>query len=199
MFWGQLCDHFGVEWRLSTAFCPQTDGPTKRMNAGIEKYLCVFLNNPQDNWEEWLPMANFAPNNSVLETTKGPPCFAIGVTNPSLTFWMSGTTVGIYYALMVIQFNQGWNKLNRRWGYEWGGINLDSGRMRMIDEYQYHTYPMDLRIGWIVVMFEYWEICTKYIGNVSEHLPCFERWCLFHICWTFPLWYEFTEYIRCCC
>jgi transposase InsO family protein len=69
-FWGQVCSRLGIDPRLSTAFHPQTDGQTERMNAAMEQYLRVFVNHQQDGWVQWLPRAEFAANNGVYESTK---------------------------------------------------------------------------------------------------------------------------------
>jgi hypothetical protein len=42
-FWGQIGSPLGVDRRRSTAFHPQTDGQTERMNAGMEQYLVCSL------------------------------------------------------------------------------------------------------------------------------------------------------------
>jgi len=47
--WGKICGQSGVDQRMSTAFHPQTDGLTERMNAGMEQYLRVFVNYQQDD------------------------------------------------------------------------------------------------------------------------------------------------------
>jgi transposase InsO family protein len=39
LFWKHLCCRLGIEPRLLTAFQPQTDGQTERMNAIMEQYL----------------------------------------------------------------------------------------------------------------------------------------------------------------
>ena len=38
-YWGTLCYYLTVKRRLSTAFHPQTDGQTERMNQNLECYL----------------------------------------------------------------------------------------------------------------------------------------------------------------
>lgn len=48
--------------KLSTIFPPQTDGPTKRENSIIEKYLQAFVNLMQDNLARFLSMPEFAYN-----------------------------------------------------------------------------------------------------------------------------------------
>jgi len=50
---------------MSTAFHPQTDGQTERLNQTIEAYLRAFVSKEQGNWAALLPMAEFAYNNSV--------------------------------------------------------------------------------------------------------------------------------------
>src|SRR5215472_4077424 len=63
----------GIETRASTAFHPQTDGQTERVNMEIEQYLRMFCNQRQDDWTEWLPLAEFAYNNRVHSSTRHTP------------------------------------------------------------------------------------------------------------------------------
>jgi hypothetical protein len=35
------------------------------MIASMEQYLWVFVNHPQDDWVQWLPLAEFAANNGI--------------------------------------------------------------------------------------------------------------------------------------
>jgi hypothetical protein len=65
----------GIEANPSTAYHPQTDGQTERQNAEIEKYLRAWINERQDDWSEWLPMAEFAINNRVASATGVSPFF----------------------------------------------------------------------------------------------------------------------------
>jgi transposase InsO family protein len=85
-FWGQICHRLGIDRRMSTAFHPQTDGQTERMNAGMEQYLRVFVNHQQDDWVQWLPLAEFAANNGVSESTKCTPFFAVQGVDPRMSF-----------------------------------------------------------------------------------------------------------------
>ena len=52
------------------AFYPQTDGQIERQNSIMEAYIRAFVNFEQDNWAEFLPMAEFAYNN-VKNTSMG--------------------------------------------------------------------------------------------------------------------------------
>jgi transposase InsO family protein len=65
-FWKSLCSTLGIDARLSTAFHPQTNGQTERMNQVLEQYLRNFINYHQDDWSAWLPLAEFAINNSSI-------------------------------------------------------------------------------------------------------------------------------------
>jgi len=60
---------------MSTAFHPQTDGQTERLNQTIEAYLRSFVAKEPNNWVGLLPMAEFAYNNSVT-MGNGMPFFA---------------------------------------------------------------------------------------------------------------------------
>jgi transposase InsO family protein len=49
-FWKHLCYSLKIEPQLSTAFHPETDGQTERMNSIMEQYLPAYVNYQQDNW-----------------------------------------------------------------------------------------------------------------------------------------------------
>ena len=80
--WKKTTEKLGIERRLSTAFHPQTDGQTERTNGILDQYLRVYVNYQQDNWNELLPMAEFAYNNSYQETIKTTPFYANYGINP---------------------------------------------------------------------------------------------------------------------
>jgi len=61
---------------LSTAFHPQTDGQTERMNQELEQYLRLFVEHRQKDWPEWLALAEFAVNNKTHTATKMSPFMA---------------------------------------------------------------------------------------------------------------------------
>ena len=86
LFWKNLCRRLGIEPRLSTAFHPQTDGQTERMNAIMEQYLRAHVNYLQDDWADWLPLAEFAANNQASETTGTSPFFANKGFDPRCQF-----------------------------------------------------------------------------------------------------------------
>jgi transposase InsO family protein len=72
-FWADFMFLLQVHRSLSTAYHPQTDGQTERLNSVLEQYLRSFINYEQDDWVDLLPMAEFAYNNSVHASTKETP------------------------------------------------------------------------------------------------------------------------------
>jgi hypothetical protein len=82
-FWSTLASILKIDPRNSTAFNPQTDGLTERMNQALEAYLRISFSYNQDDWFDWLPLAEFAYNNSHRESTKMTPFSLITVTIPA--------------------------------------------------------------------------------------------------------------------
>ena len=66
----ELYQLLGVKGNPSTAYHPQTDGQTERLNREIEWYLRTYISYYQDDWEEWLPIGEFAYNNATHSGTK---------------------------------------------------------------------------------------------------------------------------------
>lgn len=74
--WRYFTSRLGINLRLSTAFHPQTDGQTERINQILEQYLRIFTSYNQDDWSTLLPQASLAYNNSLHSATKLSPFFA---------------------------------------------------------------------------------------------------------------------------
>ena len=68
--------------KSTTAFHPQTDGQTERVNQSVEQYLRLYCRYQQDDWEQLLPLAQFTYNNIELSATKMSPFFAIYGRHP---------------------------------------------------------------------------------------------------------------------
>ena len=84
-FWKALARMTGTKRKLSTAFHPQTDGQTERMNQTVEQYLRMHCNYQQDNWAELLSLAEFSYNNAYQQTIKCSPFYANYGYNPQFT------------------------------------------------------------------------------------------------------------------
>jgi hypothetical protein len=68
-----LCKLLRVQRAMSTSFYPQLDGQTERMNRVLEEVLRHFVSPRQDDWQKYLPFAEFAINNAYNETTHNTP------------------------------------------------------------------------------------------------------------------------------
>ena len=81
-FWKHICACLKIDARLSTAFHPETDGQTERINAIMEQHLRAYVSYLQDDWTKYLFLAEFAGNNLVSDTTTISPFFANLGFNP---------------------------------------------------------------------------------------------------------------------
>ena len=84
-FWRYLCKALRIQQRLSSAYHPQTDGQSERSNQTMEAYLRAYVNYAQDDWVDWLPLAEFAANNHVSESTGVTPFYANYGRHPRFT------------------------------------------------------------------------------------------------------------------
>lgn len=84
--WKEICMLLQIKSKLSTAFHPETDGQTEIVNQEMERYLRVFCIYNQDDWADWLPMAEFSANNHVNATTKMTPFFVNYGFHPRFSF-----------------------------------------------------------------------------------------------------------------
>ena len=82
----ELNELLGIKTKLLTAFHPQTDGQTERMNQELEQYLRMFIDHRQEQWPEWLGTAEFAYNNKVHTGTKVSPFQANSGRDPRMGF-----------------------------------------------------------------------------------------------------------------
>jgi len=78
----------GIKSKLSTAFHPQTDGQTERVNQELEQYLRMFIDHRQEQWHDWLGMVEFAYNNKMHSSTKVLPFKANYGQDPRMGFEM---------------------------------------------------------------------------------------------------------------
>ncbi len=80
--WKEVLKRLSVSRDLSTAFHPQTDGQTERVNQTLEHFIRHYCNYQQDDWNSLLPMAEFSYNNSKHSATNQSPFFVAYGYNP---------------------------------------------------------------------------------------------------------------------
>ena len=90
-FWKALMTMLGTKQDLSSAFHPQTDGQTERVNRTLEQMLRMFVAPSQDDWDELLPAVEFACNNAVHDSTGEKP-FVLNCGQHPLTPLDKGST-----------------------------------------------------------------------------------------------------------
>ena len=76
-FWRALQEALGTRLDLSTAFHPQTDGQSERTIQILEDMLRACVLDFGGNWESYLPLAEFAYNNSYQASIQMAPFEAL--------------------------------------------------------------------------------------------------------------------------
>jgi hypothetical protein len=96
-FWKALWLTFGTKLKMSTAYHPESDGQTERINRTLEEGLRNYVNDHQDNWDTLLPLSEFAYNNAVHSSTGYTPFFLNSGQHP--------TTPSTYEVRAEVQVN----------------------------------------------------------------------------------------------
>jgi len=73
--WSWICKLLNIKQRLSTAYHPETDGSTERMNQVLEEYLRHHCSYFQTDWDWWLPIAQIAVSARDATSTGVSPFF----------------------------------------------------------------------------------------------------------------------------
>ncbi|KAJ9508757.1 hypothetical protein QJQ45_028059 [Haematococcus lacustris] len=74
-FWAEVAKLLRVQVNLSSAYHPQTDGQTERMNRVVEEMLRHYIRPDQRDWADHLPLVEFAINNARQESTRFTPFY----------------------------------------------------------------------------------------------------------------------------
>jgi len=82
----ELNNLLGIQTKLLMAYHSQTDGQTERINQELEQYLRVFIDHRQEQWPDWLGIAEFAYNNKIHTATKISPFKANYYQDPRMGF-----------------------------------------------------------------------------------------------------------------
>jgi len=85
-FMKELYRLLGIEAAMSTAYHPQTDRQTERVNQGLEQYLWLFVGERQDDWYTLLPLVEFSYNNHVHSSMQQTPFLLDTGRHPQMGF-----------------------------------------------------------------------------------------------------------------
>jgi len=100
-----LCKSTGTTQNISMAYHLRTDRQLECTNQWLEQYLRFWVNERQDNWSSYLPLAKFTHNNWPNETTGESPFFTLYRFNLH-TDWTDKLSPVPQVALRVEQFKE---------------------------------------------------------------------------------------------
>jgi len=72
-YWREVARILQMKLLMSTAFHPEPDGLSENSNKTVVCYLCGFATHDQANWDDYLPLVEYAYNSSVHRSTKQTP------------------------------------------------------------------------------------------------------------------------------
>jgi hypothetical protein len=75
--WKGLFKGFIMNLNFITAYHPESDGKTKRMNQVIEDMLRMYVMDKPSKWEDYLHLVEFAYNNGYQASLKVSPFEAL--------------------------------------------------------------------------------------------------------------------------
>jgi len=87
-FWKTLWLLLGTKLKMSTAYSPQTDGQTERINRTLEEYIRAYIDPQVGNWAQLLAPAEYAYNTHYHESIKATPFEIDCGRNPSDPMFM---------------------------------------------------------------------------------------------------------------
>ena len=85
-FWTHVMNALGAKAKLSSAYHPETDGQTERVNQILEQYLRCNVNYLQNNWVNLLPLAEICYNNLKHTSTGVTPYYSNYGYHPKFDF-----------------------------------------------------------------------------------------------------------------
>jgi RNase H-like domain found in reverse transcriptase/Reverse transcriptase (RNA-dependent DNA polymerase)/Integrase zinc binding domain/Integrase core domain/Chromo (CHRromatin Organisation MOdifier) domain/Retroviral aspartyl protease len=91
-FWRAFTSRLNIASNFSTAYHPQSDGQTERVNQVLEQYLRSYIHYRQDDWAALIPLAEFAYNSAPHSSTKVSPFFANYGFEPTIDVATSAST-----------------------------------------------------------------------------------------------------------
>ncbi|KAL2504192.1 RNA-directed DNA polymerase [Abeliophyllum distichum] len=84
-FWQELFKLLGTKLHLSTAYHPQSDGQTERLNQCLEMYLRCMTHSKPKAWAKWIPLAEWWYNTTYHTAIQRTPFEALyGILPPQL-------------------------------------------------------------------------------------------------------------------
>jgi hypothetical protein len=114
------------------AYHPQTDGQTKRVNQELEEYLRIYVNEKQNNWVDWLPIAQFCHSNRQHSLTGYTPFMITGGRHPFKGMFSQKETTNQSVEDYIKRFKETWIQMQQ---------NLEKAAGRMKKQHDKHVRP----------------------------------------------------------
>ncbi|MCO5609283.1 hypothetical protein L7F22_063509 [Adiantum nelumboides] len=73
LFWRGLFENMGTTLKFSSSFHPQTDGQSEEANSTVLDLLKCYVSEHKGKWEQYLPLVEYAYNNTVHSSTGKAP------------------------------------------------------------------------------------------------------------------------------
>lgn len=138
-FWQGLFQSLGTELRFSTAFHPQTDGQSERANRTLEEYLRHYVSPRQDDWDQFLDLAEFAYNESVHPATGYSPFYMAYGQSPTTPLDLAAGDIMVPAAQSTAQ------KMADTLAH--ARARLEETRLRMAQQANAHRRDVTFKVG----------------------------------------------------
>ncbi|GJP48243.1 hypothetical protein CLOM_g7544 [Closterium sp. NIES-68] len=113
-FWKELMSLLGTKLAMSSAYHPQTDGQTERLNQIVEQLLRAACKDDISKWDLHLPVLEFAYNNATHAATGQTPFFLCYGRHP-LTPQKPTTSATVQPAHdFITTMHQLWDRTHKR-------------------------------------------------------------------------------------
>ncbi|MCO5572711.1 hypothetical protein L7F22_026470 [Adiantum nelumboides] len=73
VFWRGFFENMGTPLKFSSSFHPQTDGQSEEANSTVLDLLKCYVSEHKGKWEQYLPLVEYAYNNTVHSSTSKAP------------------------------------------------------------------------------------------------------------------------------
>ena len=73
--WRAFCQKCKISLSFSSAYHPESNGQTERLDQSVEQFLRLYVADDQQLWVKFLPLAEFALNNRVNSSAGVSPFF----------------------------------------------------------------------------------------------------------------------------
>ena len=127
-----LYTQLGITANPLTAYHPQMDGQTECVNQELEEYLRIYVNEKQNDWVNWLPIAQFCHNDRQHSATGYSPFMITNGRHPFKGFSGKRSTTNQTAEEYINQFKKNWKEVK---------VNLEKAADRMKKQHDKRKNP----------------------------------------------------------